>query len=904
MLNSFNQKLVEMKKVAFFILIFVGRYSFASNYYVASTGNDSNSGTSTTTPFKSISRLNMLHLEPGDKIFFRRGDVFQGQLDIKQSGTAMAPIIIQSYGSGPQPVISGTESVSNWISQGNNIYKAAFSTVPVMVFNQDILHLPARFPNTGFLSIDEGRGSKKFYDAALTQSNSYWNGATLHNRMVRWDYGEHTVESFSNGNISIKAKAEYDFEDGWGYFFSDKYELLDTAGEFFFNKTLNQLFIWSVNLPTIVEASVHKYGILLNQSSYVIISDLAFTRQQMTAIYGGTGSTDIKIKKCTFTKIFSKAIEMSNVDNVLLSNNLITDILNKGVVLNDCRNVKVERNQIRRIGLLPGIASKDEIAYSAMEVRGNIEAGFIRFNVLDSVGYNGLLFSKNTVIEKNVIRNFCLTTDDGSGIYTWSNNDTINRNGTGCTISNNIVQNGLGNILATTDLSGFANGIYMDDASGNAQIKNNTIVNCIANGIYLHNSINNLVENNTVFHCSQTQMLLGQDELSTTKVAGNVIRYNILYSTNEETFPLQITNTEDSNLNFAIWSGNYYNNPYNSFAIYTQKLLPDGSNSRLYTVNDWRLEKDNSAKQSNEQWSTFFVTDTIGGNMIINGNFTNNADEWYCWSPDDDCSTSWGVNNQLNRGSLRLQSDYGVAYNVNYFPLNEGQFYQLSFSNIAPNTSGTTTVQSMDANTYEGLELNKYVPVGTSRLDHKIIFKPSYTSTLARINFYVNNSASDYWLDNVKLLKVNAIFQDPLESNQIFINETNAYKSFTIQQTLYDLNDNPVNGSFSLAPYTSKILLKKQASLSSSSSVAHIKKDMLQIHMFPNPANQFIQVRIKQPAHFLIITDIFGRQYCRIALNDNFITNINLQSWQPGIYLVSVYGENDNLVARDKFIKE
>lgn len=894
---------MTIKMVILFAVLLQANQAFAATYFIAANGNDKNNGTSISSPFKTIARLNKLMLQPGDRIYFRRGDVFRGELKIKQSGNAATPIILDAYGNGALPVISGTETVKNWVLQSGNIYKASFSSNPVMVFMNKQLHLPARFPNTGFLSIDEGQGKKQFYDAALTQANTYWNGATLHNRMVRWDYGEHTVQSFNNGNITIAANAEYDFSDGWGYFFTNKYELLDTAGEFFYNKTLNQLFIWSTTTPQYVEASFYDYGVVLRGISYVSIQNLSFTGQVISGINSGTDNTNIKVMNCHFSNIFNKAVEMYNVNNVLLADNVITDILNKGIVLYDCRNLKVERNRIRRIGLMPGIASKNEIAYTAMEVEGNIKKGSVRFNVLDSIGYNGLRFSKNTVIEKNNISNFCLTTDDGSAIYTWSNNDTIIRNGTGCRINNNIIQNGLGNTLATTDLFGFANGIYMDDASGNAWIRNNTVVNCKAIGIFLHNSINNLVENNTVFNCAQTQMLLGQDGLSNTPVSGNIVRDNILYSINEDTYPLQVTNTEDSGLAFAAWSGNYYNNPYNSFGVYTQRLLPNGSVSKLYTVNDWRANADSSANQSNVQWNAFRVTDTIGGNQIVNGNFTNNSEGWYCWSPDDNCNSTWGVNNQLNRGSLRLRSNDGIAYNLNYFALNAGQSYQLSFSNIAASAGDAIAVQTMNANTYAGLEFYKFVPAGIVRSDHNFIFKPTFTTNPARINFYVNNSAPDYWLDNIKLYKVNAEYDNPQMRNLIFINETNANKIISLQQTLYDIDNNPVSGSITLAPYTSKILLKKEPIVANNVATRSLTESFFGIHLFPNPTNDFVNIRLKQAAKFIRITDMAGRLLQQIDVGSNLYVKINLTQYKTGIYLVSVFNENDMLLSREKLIK-
>jgi len=798
------------KSVAFILLLAASLQANATDYYIAANGNDHNNGTSSKSPFKTIAKLNTIVLKPGDKILFKRGDTFRGQLNIKQSGTASKPITITSYGNGALPIISGSEYVNNWSLHKGKIYKAALNVNPVMVFYKSTLCLPARYPNSGFLTIDKANGKKGFYDAALTQTKGYWNGASLHNRMVRWQYGEHEVQSFANGHITIIGPIEYDFKNGWGYFLSNKMEALDTTGEFYFSSSQNNLYLWSVSLPAnnSVEASVYDYGINIENASYIRISNISFRHQQVNGVIAGFNKTNISIQQCRFNAIYLKAINLATVNNVVIKNNIITDIYGKGIRAWGCENIIVQNNTIKRIGLYAGRATKDEGGYSAMEIEGDINYGNISFNILDSIGYCGLSFSKNTRIEYNLINNYCLTTDDGAAIYTWSNNDTINRNGTGCVIRNNIIQNGIGNIQATPDKTGYANGIYMDDASGNALIQNNTVFNCAQAGIFLHNSINNTVRGNTLYNCHGA-LMMGQDDLSTTPVANNTIMSNIFYSVDENDYPLLLTNYENSNLDFATYAGNYYCSPYNELSISTENQINNSPRYNLYTVSQWKALKDASAKSSHVSWNAYSVIDIISDNLIVNGDFNSNIDGWWCWSPTNTCISSWGINNQLNNGSWHLQCEDGCAFNLNYyFSLEARQAYELSFSTIAP-APGTVDVQTRDASTYGNLEMHKTVLVDTKRKDHRIIFMPTYGTDPARIDYDVNTNAPDYWLDNIRLLKVKVLYDDPLKRNLIFINRTNSTKSISLSQTLYDLDDHAVSGSITLPSYTSKILLKK-----------------------------------------------------------------------------------------------
>src|SRR5215472_6393591 len=95
-------------------LVASGTENRAAVYYVATNGSDSNNGLSTGSPFQSLARVNGLSLLPGDQLMFRRGDTFRGQLNVAQSGTSGNPIVVDAYGTGNLPILSGTTLVTNW----------------------------------------------------------------------------------------------------------------------------------------------------------------------------------------------------------------------------------------------------------------------------------------------------------------------------------------------------------------------------------------------------------------------------------------------------------------------------------------------------------------------------------------------------------------------------------------------------------------------------------------------------------------------------------------------------------------------------------------------------------------------------------------------------------------------
>lgn len=74
-------------------------------YYVDSTSTGTDSGT-LANPYKTISKVNSVNLQPGDQVLFKKGTTYSnvGFLYIAESGTAGNPIIFSTYGTGSAPV--------------------------------------------------------------------------------------------------------------------------------------------------------------------------------------------------------------------------------------------------------------------------------------------------------------------------------------------------------------------------------------------------------------------------------------------------------------------------------------------------------------------------------------------------------------------------------------------------------------------------------------------------------------------------------------------------------------------------------------------------------------------------------------------------------------------------------
>jgi len=79
-----------------------------TSYFVDNAaGNDSNSGTSEATAWRTLGKVRNVTLAAGDRVLFKRGGVWPGPLTLSNAGTADKPITFSSYGSGALPVIQG-----------------------------------------------------------------------------------------------------------------------------------------------------------------------------------------------------------------------------------------------------------------------------------------------------------------------------------------------------------------------------------------------------------------------------------------------------------------------------------------------------------------------------------------------------------------------------------------------------------------------------------------------------------------------------------------------------------------------------------------------------------------------------------------------------------------------------
>jgi parallel beta-helix repeat protein len=225
-----------------------------TTYYVSSSeGDDDNDGLSTSEPFETISKVNSLALEPGDRVLFKCGDTWHGeQLVVSNSGAAGNLITFGSYPADcvDKPILSGARPISGWTSTGTaNIYVADLSTGAntgrfahgVNQLFRGAERLPmGRWPNLdqpdgGYSTIDGQPSGDHITDNQLPAGN--WTGAVAHIRGMRWYILNRQVTGRSGQTLILGADAGCWGGNctGWGYFVNNHLNTLDREGEWYYD---------------------------------------------------------------------------------------------------------------------------------------------------------------------------------------------------------------------------------------------------------------------------------------------------------------------------------------------------------------------------------------------------------------------------------------------------------------------------------------------------------------------------------------------------------------------------------------------------------------------------------------------------------------------------------------------
>ncbi len=833
-------------KVQFFsFLLFFATSLSAKNYYISSAGSDTNDGLAITTPWKSINKLNAswAAINPGDNIYFRRGDTFYGSIVIGKSGTAASMITISNYGTGTLPVISGFTTLSGWSAVSPGIYKApvkAKYNVNMVTLN-DVPQGVGRFPNYnstdgGFLTYTAFTGNTSLTAAGLTAAN--WTGGEVVARKEGYILERDSITSQSGGTVSYTALTTINPRShgantvafttskiGYGLFVQRHMATLDQVGEWYFNKPANEMnMFFGSNDPNNYKVKVSTIDTVINIGirNFINLNGLAIEGANLAAIYfADAGNLIIRNNQIKFSG--AKAIFGWNSSNLVIDGNSIEYSMCGAVDITGryARNYYISKNTIKNTGAIPGMGSFFDDADCKAIYIGVDSIAIIRRNNVDTTGYSAIQYQgAGILIDSNFINYFCFVKDDGGGIYTFGTNKT-NR-----TIKNNIIINGMGAPFGNAS-STHAEGIYCDGGSAGIEILNNTCAYINNKGVYCNDPKNIHVRNNTVFSSEGWGVNKHFDQT----LYNFVMTKNIFFSTDKtknfgaysndglSSSLIPVAGTiEEAMERVGVIDSNFYNivNP-TGLSYQFQAVNGNGwTFPRPLSYEGWKLasKHDNLSKLTPVKFASYQVDAMVTGNILTSGQFTSNATGTTVWSPNTNITSNWDNTSKISgTGSLKIvpaapSTDYTFLYSP-VGVISSTKQYILRVTTLGSSANGIMRAYlRKSAYPQTSLTPAQVESFGTSRQVHEFLFTAPSNEAAASFLIEIQQASGTTYVDDIEFYEVKATYLDVNSLIRFEYNATATAKTVTLDAKYVGVDSTVYNNSVTIQPYTSLILLK------------------------------------------------------------------------------------------------
>ncbi len=630
----------------------------AVDFYVdCVAGDDTRAGTSPATAWKTMDKFNSSganQMVPGSRAFFKRGCRFYktdvapmpadqaGILSVSRSGSSSNYIEYKAYGTGTAPVISGAIPVTGWTQHAGSIYKANIGANKNVrfLFANDVDQTIARTPNRAtdgsnvYMRTDSITGNT---NATLTVSDSSSTDGSLPSsgtlnltggeysaRFLNWSYVVAPISAHSGQTITVSFPTGTNLpcyypdctnsvypKAGWGYFVQNKLELLDTAGEWYYDNATGFVYFWApggVNPNSMtVEAAVHRNGVkLYGNIHHVKIKNLVFEKfnkftyggsDKGAAVFiqdwtGASGSINniienVEIKNTPIAvRVESDVSNASNGNKIL--NSYIHDIHDIGIISYGIGHL-FQGNVIENVALDPakfGDREEWNHAYAVVSTGGNSDT---ISNVIRNIGYIGVNYVANGEVRGNLVENVSLTINDGCGVCAdGANNDLI--------VKRNVVNHAYGNVVGLPPTfihnTPLGSGISTGDRNSIGGIFTENVVNDFGNsGMTFDNNMlsdNLTMSDNTiytaqqgnergargismydqsvgVYHPGENNSVAGFDYTFNHKIHGNKVY--TLHPKNISLSEVTIYGNNGTVADYGDYWGNYFFHPYTQSSI-------------------------------------------------------------------------------------------------------------------------------------------------------------------------------------------------------------------------------------------------------------------------------------------------------------------------------------------------
>lgn len=486
-----------MRLVIAISFLFLFTTASATNYYISSTGNNSDDGKSPAKAWQTLAKLNASFglIASGDSVLLNRGDKFYGSIIVGRAGVHFG-----YYGTGALPVVTGATTLSSWVATGGGKYYSSITidtTINLLTIDGNPQRM-ARYPNedtanAGYLVYNTVAGNLGRKIRSVIAGS--WIGKKMIVRATDWrlekviinDQNSDTVSFSMWYNLNNGGINGYDStRNGFGYFFVDDTTFLDKFGEWTYDPKTSRMYVYfGSNNPNTYTVQVPTVDTLFNNFTYsnTTVENIRFEYGGLYGVYATTAQ-NVFINGNEFNNMGAQAIGCFRLYNgSVISNNDINNCMQCGIYDRSSplpyTGLTITGNRIDSIGMFAGMGSFNQADYLGISsyVFDNSEVSYndISFTGVDGIAWQG----SDALIFRNRVRGFCAVGQDHGGIYSYWD---VSNHGDDVYfhdryVIENFVSDGIGAPGGTNTNVRRVSGIYNDGRTSNVVDSGNVVYN-------------------------------------------------------------------------------------------------------------------------------------------------------------------------------------------------------------------------------------------------------------------------------------------------------------------------------------------------------------------------------------------------------------------------------------------
>lgn len=515
-------------------------YGVPDLFLDCAAGDDASTGRTAASPLRTLDRLNGVSgalLQPGSRVFLKRGSICRGALSIGVSGTEARPVEVRAWGVGSAPVLSGSIEATGWTRHAGSIWKANVGRDRDVryVYANGAVQTLARLPNrassgaTVWATVDDmnrnaDNATSYLLDGALPSSATMnLTGARVFYRHSNFAWMQAPVTAHSGQTLTLATGPNSQCyaphctnsiypAAGWGYLVENALSLLDAPGEWFYDRASGDLYFWPPSGAAVtsmrVEAAVVSEGLTLFEKSYVQVRNVVFQHYTQRPVQlAESRSSPGRIAGLVLEQIEVRdswqglAVATDDTDaarGVVVRRSHFHDLYNVGWFVGGFGH-RFEGNVLERVGLSPELGG-DASLWAYFGVRTVFGASIFRRNWIRDIAYIGFNQHGDGEVSENLIERASIRLNDGCGLC-------IDEASAAFAARRNIVRDVHGNIdgvpSSFVHALAIGSGISTGDRSTvGATIEENVVSDFANGGITLDNNFLSraiVVRRNTVF---------------------------------------------------------------------------------------------------------------------------------------------------------------------------------------------------------------------------------------------------------------------------------------------------------------------------------------------------------------------------------------------------------------------